>query len=242
MKFISLFAGIGGFDLGLERAGMTCVAQVENNPYCLRVLEKHWPNVLRIKDVKDANKNNLPATDLICGGFPCQPHSLAGKRAASADDRDLWPEFARIVREIMPRWVLGENVPGLLSSAHGRFFGGILADLAASGYVAEWQSISAAAFGAPHIRERVFLVAHLPDSISERLKEQRQPVEISQKTRKVFSEFVRCGEWEVEPGMGRVVDGFPGRVDRLEGLGNAVTPQQAEFVGRCIMKYESEEK
>lgn len=160
MKYISLFAGIGGIDLGLDRAGMECVAQVEKNDFCLKVLTKHWAHVPKFKDVKDVGKNNLPAADLICGGFPCQPHSLAGKRKASADDRDLWGEFARIIRECRPKWVLAENVPGLLSSENGRFFGRVLRDLGASGYDVEWQSISAAAFGAPHIRERVYIVAH----------------------------------------------------------------------------------
>src|SRR6185369_6298277 len=98
--------------------------------------------------------------DVIIGGFPCQPHSVAGTRGASDDERDLWPEFARLVREIRPRWVLAENVLGLRSSEAGRFFGGILRDLAECGYCVEWRSISAADMGAPHRRERVWIIAH----------------------------------------------------------------------------------
>jgi DNA (cytosine-5)-methyltransferase 1 len=264
VKFISLYSGIGGLDLGLERAGMECVAQVEKDNYCQKVLKKHWPDVPKFKDVHDVGKHNLPAADLICGGFPCQPHSLAGSRKGSADERDLWGETARIIGEIKPLWFLGENVPGILSSEAGRFFGRILAELAAGGYSVEWQSVPAAAFGAPHIRERVFIIAYrndertleisdqqereasefigLRDDVSdadgERLKMQRQPVPGT----RVFTKF-ECGSgWEVEPNVGRVVDGFPGRVDRLKGLGNAVTPQQAEFVGRCIMEAEEARK
>lgn len=160
LRFGSLFAGIGGFDLGLERAGFECAWQVEIDGYANRVLETHWPHVRRFRDVRECGARNLSAVDLICGGFPCQPHSLAGKRQGGADERDLWGEFARIIRELKPRWVLAENVPGLLSTESGRFFGRVLRDLAACGYDAEWQCIPAAAFGAPHQRERIWIVAY----------------------------------------------------------------------------------
>lgn len=160
MKFGSLFSGIGGFDLGLERAGMQCAWQVENDPFCNKVLFKHWPNVTRYGDIRKVDWSAVEPIDLLCGGFPCQPHSLAGKRKASSDDRDLWPEFAKAIRELEPEWVLAENVRGLLSSETGQFFGRILSDLASLGYDAEWQVLPAAAFGAPHIRERVWIVAY----------------------------------------------------------------------------------
>lgn len=159
MRFGSLFTGIGGLDLGLERAGMSCAFQAERDPHCLKVLARHWPNVPRFTDVREVTHAAGPV-ELVAGGFPCQPHSIAGKRQASADDRDLWPEFARIIRELEPKWVLAENVPGLLSSERGRFFGTVLRDLATLGYDAEWESLPAAAFGAPHLRWRVFLVAY----------------------------------------------------------------------------------
>ena len=158
--FGSLFAGIGGIDLGLERAGMTCAWQVEIDPYCLKVLEKHWPDVPKHGDIRDIK--TLPYVDLIAGGFPCPPVSLAaaGKRQFEDDPRWLWPEFYRIICEVKPEWVLAENVPGLLSARDGRLFAGILRDLADVGYCVEWESIPACAFGAPHIRYRTFILAH----------------------------------------------------------------------------------
>ncbi len=164
-----LFAGIGGFGLGFERAGFQVKWQVEIDDYATRVLEKHWPDVERFRDVRECGAHNLAPVDVICGGFPCQPHSLAGRRAASADERDLWGEFARIIREVRPRWVVAENVPGLLSSEDGRFFGRVLRDLAESGYDAEWDCIPASAVGAPHQRDRVWIVAY-PNADAWRLE------------------------------------------------------------------------
>lgn len=158
--FGSLFSGIGGIDLGLERAGMRCEWQVEKDEFCQKVLQKHWPNVTRHGDIRGLDTSTLAPVDLIAGGFPCQPHSVAGQRKASKDERDLWGEFARIIRELRPRWVLCENVVGLLSSENGRFYSGVLRDLAQAGYDAQWFVLSAAQFGAPQLRERVFIVAH----------------------------------------------------------------------------------
>ncbi|MBI4374078.1 MAG: DNA (cytosine-5-)-methyltransferase, partial [Deltaproteobacteria bacterium] len=159
ITFGSLFAGIGGFDLGLERAGMKCAWQVELGDYATRILEKHWPHVTRHRDVRECGQHNLEPVDLICGGFPCQPHSFAGMRKGSDDARDLWEEFARIIRELEPRWVLAENVPGILSTESGRYFGCILRDLATLGYDVEWECIPASVVGAPHRRERIWIFA-----------------------------------------------------------------------------------
>lgn len=155
MKFISLFSGIGGFDLGFERAGMECVAQVEIDEFCNRVLAKHWPDVPKFKDVRDVGKHNLPAADLICGGFPCQPHSYAGKRRGAEDDRNLWPEYLRVIGELRPRYVIGENVPGLITTMLDE----ILSDLEGIGYAWTPLVIPACAFDAPHRRNRIFIVA-----------------------------------------------------------------------------------
>jgi DNA (cytosine-5)-methyltransferase 1 len=155
VKYISLFAGIGGLDLGLERAGMQCVAQVEIDEFCQKVLQKNFPNVPKFKDVRDVGKHNLPAADLICGGFPCQPHSYAGKRRGKDDDRNLWGEYLRVIREIQPRFVIGENVPGLITTMLDE----VLSDLENVGYTAEAFVIPACAFDAPHRRNRVFIVA-----------------------------------------------------------------------------------
>jgi DNA (cytosine-5)-methyltransferase 1 len=164
VKVGSLFSGIGGLDLGLERAGMKVIWQVEKDPYCQKVLAKHWPGVPCYGDIKEIDFTTLPPVDLICGGFPCQPVSCAGKRQGDQDERWLWPEFYRAICEARPRWVLVENVPGLLSASDGRLFGGILRDLARSGYDAEWDLLPAAAFGAPHLRFRLFLVAYARSS------------------------------------------------------------------------------
>lgn len=125
----SLFSGIGGLDLGLERAGMEVRWQVEIDPYCQRVLAKHWPNVTRYGDIKTIDWTEVEPIDLVCGGFPCQPVSLAGKRRAQDDPRWLWPEFARCLRVLRPRFALLENVPGILTAG----FGSVLADWPASG-------------------------------------------------------------------------------------------------------------
>jgi len=157
--FGSLFAGIGGLDLGLERAGWKCRWQVEIDEFCLKVLRKRWPNVPKFKDVRQIKEGQLEYVDLIAGGFPCQPVSVAGKRKGKQDERWLWPEFARIIRMVRPRFVLVENVPGILSVNGGEAFAEVLGDLAKSGYDAEWNMLSAAMFGAPHLRNRIFLVA-----------------------------------------------------------------------------------
>ena len=160
----SLFAGIGGFDLGFQRAGYDIAWQVEIDAYCNRVLSKHWPHVPRYGDIRAIDWTTVPAVDVVCGGFPCQPHSVAGRRQASDDDRDLWPEVVRCLRTVRPRWFVGENVPGLLSSESGRFFGQVLRDLAACGFDVEWDCLPASAVGAPHRRDRVWIVAHASDA------------------------------------------------------------------------------
>ena len=160
LRFISVCAGIGGIDLGFEAADMQCVAQVEINDYARSILKRHWPDVPRFRDLRSVSAWTLPACDVLVGGIPCQPHSLAGRRGGSADNRDLWPEFYRLIRELRPRYAVIENVPGLRSSEHGRFFARILRDLAEAGYDAEWVDLSATSVGAPHQRERVWIVAY----------------------------------------------------------------------------------
>jgi DNA (cytosine-5)-methyltransferase 1 len=166
----SLFTGIGGIDLGLERAGMEIKWQVENDEFCTHVLEKHWPTVRRFTDVRELSSSSLEAVDVICGGFPCQPVSVAGRREAQADNRWLWPEFARVVDELRPEYVIVENVPGLYSA------GGVevVLDLAALGFDAKWHNLLASAFGAPHQRERFVLVGHANQQGLERRRSERQ--------------------------------------------------------------------
>jgi DNA (cytosine-5)-methyltransferase 1 len=281
MKVGSLFSGIGGLDLGLERAGMEIRWQVENDPWCNLILEKHWFGIPRYGDIHDIEDGQLEPVDLICGGFPCQPVSVAGARKAQEDDRWLWPQFARIVRMVRPRYVLVENVPGLAS----RGMGDILGDLAALGYDAEWESLPAAAFGAPHLRYRIFIVAYPVSSrVTTNQRVHRRNDRAGSTDRRavvstgpemaltenpiqsgsyladpeVFAERPglracqssrqwgrRSGDfccpfhfWQSEPDVGRVANGIPRRVDRLRGLGNAVVPQVAEWVGRQILRTE----
>lgn len=219
----SLFAGIGGFDLGFERAGFQIRWQVEIDAYCRQVLAKHWPTVERFTDVRACGRHNLATVDVLCGGFPCQPHSQVGRRQGSADERDLWPEFARLIRELEPRWVVAENVPGLLSTEAGRFFGAILGDLAACGYDAEWDCLSASAFGAPHRRDRVWIVAYPQIG---RMEEQRLSAEGRGCLADVDRSRSLVADAECERWHGRA-NASPGRLGSAEGADRFELRRQA---------------
>jgi DNA (cytosine-5)-methyltransferase 1 len=236
LTFGSLFAGIGGLDLGLERAGMECKWQVEIDDFCTMVLEKHWPNVRRFRDVRECGAHNLPAVDLICGGFPCQPHSVAGEQRGAEDDRDLWPEYHRIVAELKPQWVVGENVPNIRNT----ILDDVLADLEGLGYTTVALDIPAIAIGARHKRHRIFIVAYATGSNRDAHatdKGNGQPA-LQKISRNGNGLSGRCSWWDIEPDVGRVVDGIPNGVDRLRALGNAVVPQVAEWIGRRIIEAE----
>lgn len=159
---LSLFSGIGGLDIAAEMAGFETVGQCENAKYQTKVLEKHWPNVPRWEDIRTLTKESfyertgLHTVDIISGGFPCQPFSVAGKQKGKEDDRYLWPEMLRVVRELAPRWVVGENVPGILRLAAAD----VIESLEREGYHAVIFDFEAAAVGAPHRRERIAFVAH----------------------------------------------------------------------------------
>ena len=156
MRVLSLCTGIGGIDLAAEAAGMRIVGQVELDEFCNRVLAHHWPRVQRARDLYEVTGDEWGAIDLVVAGFPCQPASLAGKRRGQHDARWLWPEVARIIRACQPAWVLLENVPGLISLG----LDDVLSDLDSAGYESAACVYPAAAVGAPHERERVFIVAH----------------------------------------------------------------------------------
>jgi len=161
MKILDLFSGIGGFSLGLERAGMQTIAFCEVDPVCRQVLKKHWPNVPIFEDVKTLTAKDIHDTvDVVCGGFPCQDISLAGRGAGLAGERSgLWYEYHRLIEEIRPRYVIIENVAALRS----RGLDAVLSSLDALGYDAEWHCIPAAAVGAPHQRDRIWIVAYKVD-------------------------------------------------------------------------------
>ena len=163
LTFVSLFAGIGGFELGFKQAGMVCKQQVEIDNNCNQVLAYHWPDVHRLEDIKDVGGYNLKTVDLVCGGFPCQDVSVAGRREGLAGERSrLWFEFIRVVvEELRPKWVVVENVPGLLSSNGGRDFATILSGLEKSGYWWAYRILDAQYYGVPQRRRRVFVVGCL---------------------------------------------------------------------------------
>jgi DNA (cytosine-5)-methyltransferase 1 len=359
MNILDLFSGIGGFSLGLERAGMKTVAFCEVDKKCQQVLKKHWPGVPIFDDVSTLKGEDIEETvDVICGGFPCQDISLAGKGAGLEGKRSgLWSEFKRLIEEIKPKYAIIENV----SALRGRGLDQVLREISEIGYDAEWHCITAASIGAPHRRDRIWIVAYPRDNtrrdsitgslgrdgegeLEERVRtSETTETSVSSETsetlsnsksklsngNKTYSEsskpssqelgssdserdlaypnssgrresnkemergsseqldsssiqssenvsntnFTRLerwlsdgiassqgweessdgcttersvrrrrgrnGEWTSEPSVGRVVDGFPGRVDRLKQLGNAVVPQIPELIGRAIIKNEN---
>lgn len=176
MRYLSLFSGVGGFDRGFDQAGMTCLAQVEQDKHALSVLNYHWPNVPKIEDVRDVKRDTLNGSiELICGGFPCQDVSVAGHRAGLAGERSgLWFEFLRLIEEIKPLWVVIENVPGLLSSNRGRDMGTIVGSLAKCGYWWAYRVLDSQFFGVPQRRRRVFVVASLRRSAAQEILFERQ--------------------------------------------------------------------
>ena len=175
MRFGSLFSGIGGFDLGFEQAGMECVWQCEIDKSAKSVLAKHWPGVPCIEDVRDVRRDTVAAVDLICGGFPCQDLSVAGKRAGLAGERSgLWFEFHRVLADLRPQWVVVENVPGLLSSHRGADFAIVLRGLVELRYGVSWRILDAQYFGVAQRRRRVFIVGSLGDGRSAEVLFERE--------------------------------------------------------------------
>ena len=252
LTFGSLFAGIGAIDLGLERCGMQCKWQVEIDKYATNVLNKNFPNVAKYSDARlFPQRPESPWTsgawskkfsvDGICGGFPCQPHAVCGLRKGAADERDMWGEYARIIREIRPKFILGENVRGILSTESGRFFGGILRDLAELGYDAEWIIIPAEDFGTPHLRERVFIIAYASGTRRERLVPHVSAL-VGTKTPFAVNGHRSAGDWMemVRNSLPvRSCDGLTVAMERrrVKQCGNSVVPQVIEGIGRRIVEH-----
>lgn len=246
ITFGSLFAGIGGFDLGFERAGMQCKWQVEIDDYATKVLEKHWPNVNRERDIRECGKHNLERVDVICGGFPCQGISAANHRGKGIDDErsGLWTDYHRLLSDLRPKLAVVENTAAITF----RGLGTVLGDISECGYDASWRSLPAKDFGAPHGRNRIFIVAHLPsigfdpDEVFrggpfETAKE-KQAARIrfwpgERKRSPALHDRIR---WCPHGELLRMVDGIPDGLDRYRGLGNAVVPQVAEWIGRRIVE------
>ena len=269
LTHLSLFSGIGGLDLAAEWAGFTTVGQCEFADYPTKVLEKHWPDVPRWRDVRTLTKESfyertgLRTVDVISGGFPCQPFSVAGKQKGKGDDRYLWPEMLRVITELRPRCVVGENVPGIIKIAAGQ----VVKDLERAGYHVVVFNFEAAAVGAWHRRSRVFFtgLADVADADGSGLQGREQPetpdaaedageqpsrVPAGECSEAVYdamcsgcagdarwekSKELADGRcWAAEPDVGRVAHGIPNRVDRLKCLGNAVMPQQAYPIFRAL--------
>ena len=223
-----LFSGIGGFSLGLERTGgFTTKWFVEIDPYCRRVLAKHWPNVKQYTDIRGVDWGAAEPVDLLCGGFPCQDISVAGKGAGLAGARSgLWSEYVKAIQALQPKWVIIENVSALRS----RGLDQVLGSLAALGYDAEWHCVPACAVGAPHRRDRIWIVAY---SNSQRSQGHWGECELGEGKSQV--QISRSDWWACEPGIQRVAYGVPTRVDRLRAIGNAVVPQIVESIGHFIL-------
>ncbi len=230
---LDLFSGIGGFSLGLHWAGYRTLAFCESDEFCQRVLARHWPGIPIYPDIRTLDRERLQqdgiAPFLVCGGFPCQDVSLAGRGTGLDGPRSgLWTEMARIVGICRPPWVIIENVPSLRTRGADRVIG----DLATLGY-ASWPFVVGAVHaGAPHRRQRLFLLAR---DISAHPARARLEVRQRSSTRQArLLPTERFGGWLAEPCVRRVDDGFPGRVDRVRSLGNAVVPALAAAFGRSI--------
>ena len=229
MKHFDLFSGIGGFALAARHAGWRTTGFCEIDPYCRAVLQKHWPKVPIYNDIRELRGEKIGKIDVLTGGYPCQPFSTAGKRQGEADDRHLWPEFDRLISKTRPTIVVAENVVGHASMGLDQ----VLSDLENQDYAWRAFIIPACAVNAPHRRERIWVVAH---SNSARLQKRQILPRVERKkdesdSRKNSSFY---GRWDIEPRVGRVVNGLPGRVDRIRGLGNSVVPQVAAVIFNAI--------
>jgi DNA (cytosine-5)-methyltransferase 1 len=274
MKVLDLFSGIGGFSLGLERAGMETLAFCEIGKFQREVLRQHWPSVPIYEDIKQLTIEDIihdtgHKPEVICGGFPCQPFSVAGKRKGIEDPRSLWHEMFRLVQECKPTWVIGENVANFTNMA----LEDALLDLEGEGYETQSIIIPASAVNAPHRRNRIWIIAHSNSSgwgkgneeVERGSTEQSDSSDIQSSQDDTYScldrlqrcseeslsgfqyiqgELIRSGEVlgiksdSCEPGILGICNGFPGRVDRVKAIGNAVVPHIPERIGKYILEIE----
>ena len=228
MRVLDLFSGIGGFSLGLERIGMRTVAFCEIEPFCRAVLRRHWPNVPAYDDIRTLTLERLAAdgivADVLCGGFPCQDISLAGRMSGIDGGKSgLWAEMLRLIADLRPRYVLVENSPVLRS----RGLEAMLREFSAIGYDAEWHCLPLNALDAPHRRDRLWIIAY-PTGDRDGLP----PLEISAG----WNQLEHRAWWDTEPALCRVVDAIFAEPYRLAALGNAVSPIVPELIGRAIIE------
>ena len=253
LTHLSLFSGIGGLDLAAEWAGFETVGQCEWADYPTKVLEKHWPDVPRWRDIRTLTGGDFYArtgrrtVDIISGGFPCQPHSVIGKRLAENDERHLWPEYMRVVRELNPKYVIGENVNGILSTIHES----VCTDLETEGYEVRTYSIPACAVGAHHERYRVCI---LGISKGKSRLQAYQKTDTTGTQRKTWPNFMQqpwnylpgtywavhqppvCG---MDDGISNWMGGYKEYKERMQCYGNAVVPQQFYPIFKAIAEIET---
>lgn len=260
LKVLDLFSGIGGMSLGLERAGMETVAFCEIDPFCQQILKKHWPDVPIYDDVRTLDYDG--SVNLICGGYPCQGESVAGKLEGENDDRWLWPAMFSLIQKHRPTWVIGENVANHANLS----FPTVFVNLESEGYEVQPFIIPACAVDAPHKRERIWVLAHRHDTRqptsegprqSERTRAghdigrggsdvadtrrprwQKQYLTTKPNNQGYSSrrDVEERGAWPTEPAVCRMAHGVPNRSHRIRALGNAVVPQIPEIIGRAIME------
>lgn len=262
----SLFSGIGGFDLAAHWCGIKTLWQVEREPFCQNLLRQHFPETQLFDDVKNVSRNELQPVSIISGGFPCQPFSHAGKRKGQDDNRYLWPHMLRIIKELQPIYIIGENVPGIITLALDE----VLTSLEKQGYHNETFVLPACAIGAWHKRDRVWIISYKKDRFDSQTAQQQNKcwkavesqIELlsnangngHEKSRtsgkslhtketltwETAQPFDGCvpSIWEFEPSVDRVANGVPKRVDRIKALGNAIVPQMAYLIFQSILEIE----
>jgi DNA (cytosine-5)-methyltransferase 1 len=261
----SLFSGIGGFDLAAEWMGWENIFHCEWNPFGQKVLKYHFPNAISYEDITKTDFTiHRGRIDILTGGFPCQPYSMAGKRLGKEDERHLWPEMLRAIREIRPRWVVGENVLGLVNWSGGLVFHEVQADLEAEGYEVQPYVLPACAVNAPHRRDRIFFVAY-SDKISGQSMGKRKNENNKQRLQKIRgknrSEFYMVfngvtfeiretgkQEFICESALVSDINGFSNELDGITfqkwanesngAYGNAIVPQVVHQIFKAIEQYE----
>jgi len=249
VNVLDLFSGIGGFSLGLEATGkFKTIAFCEKDEFCRKVLKKHWPNVKQYNDIRSINGTKISA-DIISGGFPCQPFSVAGKRKGTTDDRYLWDEMLRVITEVKPRWIIAENVQGIINIDNGLVLRQVQTDLEAQGFQVQCFLIPASGIGAWHRRNRVWIIANSNPrlSIGENQEIQARGNTIDSSSSDVSnsnSNFERQQTWwQTQSSFCGVPNGISyeldkGRTNRIKSLGNAIVPQIAFEIGKAILAAE----
>jgi len=248
LKHLSLCSGIGGIDLAAEWAGFETVSQCEIDDYASKVLAKNFVGIPNFGDIRTITTTKLryagidPNTiTVISAGFPCQPYSCAGLGKGDSDERDLWGEVIRVIRDIKPKWFIGENTQGLFTRANQRYFRRIINDLSNAGYTVAWGMWGACDVGATHQRLRIFIVAYSSGFRQERRLNRKQKVQNKKPTilSKLQTAQLICSMDNLPtPRVCTGNDGIPNRVDRLRCLGNAVVPQQIYPIFKAIADYE----